>query len=160
TDLTPPQVTVDGLVTRDTTPQLTGTVDDPNATIVVLVDGQQHTATNSDGTWTLANDTLSPALADGTYDVSVSATDTAGNMGSDTTVDELTIDTTAPPSYHESDTNEDQVISDFELVHCLIQWASGQVGDFELLDAIDLWAAEHYFWDEGEGKFKPGQDSP
>ena len=39
------------------------------------------------------NNTIAPALADGTYDVSVNATDGVGNLGSDASVDELVIDT-------------------------------------------------------------------
>ena len=90
-----PTVTVDTLLTNDTTPELTGTVDDPTATISVDVGGQTGvTATNNgDGTWTLPDDTLA-ALANGTYDVVVTATDTALNVGTDTTTNELTIDTT------------------------------------------------------------------
>jgi len=38
------------------------------------------------------DDTISPALADGTYDVAVAATDLAGNVGTDATTDELTIE--------------------------------------------------------------------
>ena len=49
-----------------------------------------------DGTWTLADDTITPALTDGVYDVQATATDAVGNIGTDGTTDELTIDTTAP----------------------------------------------------------------
>ena len=90
-----PLVTVDALITNDTTPQLTGTVDDPTATIEVTVDGNVYAATNNgDGTWTLADDTITPALAEGTYDVAVSADN--GLVGTDSSTDELVIDTTAP----------------------------------------------------------------
>ncbi len=98
-DITDPVVTVDPLATNDSTPQLTGTVvdDDPLTTVEVTVNGETYTATNNgDGTWTLADNTITPALSDGTYDVSVSATDTANNTGSDASTDELTVDTTAP----------------------------------------------------------------
>jgi len=92
-DTTAPVGTVDVLTTTDTTPALTGTVDDPNATIEVTVVGTTYaTVNNSDGTWTLADDTISPALVEGTYDVVVSATDAAGNEGTDTTTDELVVD--------------------------------------------------------------------
>ncbi|CTQ53595.1 Serralysin C precursor [Roseibium album] len=91
-DTTPPVVTVNALVTTDTTPELTGTVDDPAASVEVTVDGQTLAATNNgDGTWTLADNLLS-ALAIGTYNVSVSATDLAGNIGSDASADELVIE--------------------------------------------------------------------
>jgi Bacterial Ig-like domain/FG-GAP repeat/RTX calcium-binding nonapeptide repeat (4 copies) len=98
-DTTAPVVTVDALTTADTTPQLTGTVvdDDPATTVEVTVNGVAYAATNNgDGTWTLADNTITPALADGTYDVSVTATDTATNAGSDATLNELVVDATAP----------------------------------------------------------------
>ena len=91
-DTTAPVVTVVFLATNDTTPELTGTVNDTVATIFVTVDGNGYAATNNaDGTWKLADDTISPALAVATYDVAVTATDAAGNVGSDGTTDELTI---------------------------------------------------------------------
>ncbi|GAF93736.1 unnamed protein product, partial [marine sediment metagenome] len=96
-DTTAPVVTVDTLLTNDNTPELTGTVSDPAAAIEVTVDGNVYAAVNNgDGTWTLADNTISPALADGTYDVSATATDSSGNVGTDATTDELTVDTTAP----------------------------------------------------------------
>ncbi len=91
-----PQVSVDPLLTNDTTPALSGTVDDPSASITVTVDGQSLGAVNNgDGTWTLADDLLT-ALDDGDYDVVVRAVDDFGNTGTDTTTDELTVDTEAP----------------------------------------------------------------
>ena len=55
---------VTGLSTNDNTPQLTGTVSDPSATVQVTVNGSTYTATNNgDGTWTLADNTIAPALA-------------------------------------------------------------------------------------------------
>ena len=63
-------MTVLGLTTADNTPALTGTVSDPSATVQVTVNGTTYAATNNgDGTWTLADNTIAPALADGTYDV-------------------------------------------------------------------------------------------
>ena len=41
---------------------------------------------------TVANGMISPPLEKGTYDVAVEATDPAGNVGRDTTTNELTID--------------------------------------------------------------------
>ncbi len=96
TDSTAPTVTVASLVTLDPTPELTGTVDDPDATISVTVNGQTQGATNrGDGSWILPNDTLS-TIPDGTYDVVVTATDVYNNSGTDNTSDELTIDATPP----------------------------------------------------------------
>ena len=96
-DTAPPTVTVDPLVTADATPALTGTVSDPAATIAVTVAGRQYGAINNgDGTWTLPDGTIAPALADGTYDVQASATSSSGKIGHDATTDELTVDATAP----------------------------------------------------------------
>ena len=95
-DLTAPVVTVDALTTNDTTPELTGTIDDTTATIALTVDGNPYVPTNNgDGTWTLADDTVA-ALAEGTFEVAVTATDTAGNAGVDATNNELEVDLTAP----------------------------------------------------------------
>ena len=91
-----PQVSVDTLRTNDTTPELTGRVDDHTATIVVNVDGTNYAATNNgDGTWTLPDNTVA-ALNDGTYDVVVTATNGEGDNTTDATTDELTIETVAP----------------------------------------------------------------
>jgi hypothetical protein len=87
-----PVVTVDHLSIDDRTPALSGTVDDPDAAILVTVGGSSYTATNhGNGTWTLADNTITPPLAEGSYDVVATATDTAGNVGVDTSINELTI---------------------------------------------------------------------
>ncbi|WP_336928835.1 Ig-like domain-containing protein, partial [Acinetobacter oleivorans] len=66
-DITAPVVALDDVLTNDSTPALTGTVNDPTATVVVTVDGVNYPATNNgDGTWTLADNTL-PALTDGPH---------------------------------------------------------------------------------------------
>lgn len=96
-DSTTPAVTISPRTTNDATPALSGTVNDPAATIQVTVNGTMYTATNNaDGTWTLANNSITPALADGTYDLDVTATDLAGNVGLDAAVGGLVIDTSAP----------------------------------------------------------------
>jgi hypothetical protein len=102
-DTTAPKVTVDELTTPDSTPKLTGTVDDPTAKVIVNVNGIDYQAkNNSKGKWILANNKINPALVPGKYDVKVTATDLAGNAGKDATNDELTIakpevpDTIAP----------------------------------------------------------------
>ena len=95
-DTVAPVVSVDALVTNDTTPELTGLVDDVNASVSINVGGSDYVATNNgDGTWTLANDAVA-ALAEGIYNVTVSATDAAGNVGTEANPDELEIDLTLP----------------------------------------------------------------
>lgn len=92
-DTTAPTVTIQPLRTRDSSPALQGTVNDPNANILVTLNGTDCYATNNgDGTWTLADNSL-PIQSNGTYNVSVKAFDLAGNQGDDTTTHELTIDT-------------------------------------------------------------------
>jgi hypothetical protein len=71
-------------------------VDDAGASISVTVAGNSYPAVNNGSSWSLADDTISPALSEGTYDVSVTATDTLGNSGSDATTDELVIELTPP----------------------------------------------------------------
>jgi len=98
-DTTAPTVpTVDLLTTNDNTPTITGTADS-SADLVVTVDGVAYPESgaaltdNGDGTWSLD---IPSALAEGTYDVVATSTDAAGNSSTDVTIDELTIDTTAP----------------------------------------------------------------
>ncbi|WP_436480216.1 Ig-like domain-containing protein, partial [Acinetobacter seifertii] len=79
-DAVAPTVAVTTALTNDSTPALTGTVNDPTAKVVVTVDGVNYPATNNgDGTWTLADNTL-PALTDGPHTITVTATDPAGNV--------------------------------------------------------------------------------
>src|SRR5690606_37272697 len=92
--------TVNELVTSDTTPEITGTADSADD-LTVEVNGITYTegdgdlTDNTDGTWTLQV----PAgneISDGVYDVIATATNSAGNSSVDTTIDELTVDTTDP----------------------------------------------------------------
>ncbi|EXR23627.1 Ig-like domain-containing protein, partial [Acinetobacter sp. 1179249] len=93
-DAVAPTVAVTTALTNDSTPALTGTVNDPTAKVVVTVDGVDYPAVNNgDGTWTLADNTL-PVLTDGPHTVTVTATDPAGNVGTTNAV--VTVDTTAP----------------------------------------------------------------
>ena len=93
---TPPIVRVDSLTTNNQSPQITGTTNNPFATVAVTVDGQTYTANNQDAIWSLPAGTIDPALADGTYDVEATVTDGEGNTTSDNTSDELVVDTTPP----------------------------------------------------------------
>lgn len=88
-----PIVTVDELATYDTTPDITGTISTPNATISVDVGSQTglSATNNGDGTWTLPGGSLS-TLSGGTYNVTATATSTVNaQSASDDTTDELTV---------------------------------------------------------------------
>ncbi|WP_421331578.1 retention module-containing protein, partial [Aeromonas veronii] len=98
-DLTPPTISVvapDN--TNDTTPTLTGTTDAPaGSTVTLLVtdaNGNQQTLTaivTPTGTFTV--DVVTP-LAEGSYTVTATVTDPAGNTG--TATDDGSVDSTAP----------------------------------------------------------------
>ena len=91
-DTQPPAVAVNPLETTDGTPELSGVVNDPEAEIEVTVNGQSYEAVNNgNGTWTLTDDTITPALPVGIYDVEATATDLAGNSDTDPTTNELTV---------------------------------------------------------------------
>jgi FKBP-type peptidyl-prolyl cis-trans isomerase len=88
---TAPTVTINSPTdpTTTATPTLTGTVSEANSTVLVTVGGQTITATVTGKTWSA---TVPTALANGTYTVAASATDPAGNVGSDTATNALVID--------------------------------------------------------------------
>ncbi len=87
-------------VTNNALPTIVGTATlAPGDVLTVTVGGQTYTSgdgfldVSPDGTWEL---TVNEALAENTYDVTVTVTDVAGNSASETTLAELTIDTTSP----------------------------------------------------------------
>ncbi len=80
------KVTVDRLETNDPTPLLTGTVDDAAADVEVVVDGTVYTAAVNGNGWTAQ---VTKKLAEGTYDVTATASDRFGNQVTDTTGGEL-----------------------------------------------------------------------
>lgn len=93
-DVTPPVVTVDVLGTSISSPEITGTIDDLNATLELTINGSTYvvSAFNAgDSTWALPAGTISPDLTDGVYDVQAVATDANGNVGVDDLEGELTI---------------------------------------------------------------------
>jgi hypothetical protein len=90
-DNTGPTVTVSSLITSDSTPALMGTINDASATVSVTVDGQTNPAMNNGTSWSLGNDELN-TLAAGSYNVQVTATDVLGNIDTDGTDNELTIE--------------------------------------------------------------------
>ncbi len=97
-DTTPPTGTLATTKTSDTTPALTGTVNDPAAVVTVTINGTTYTATNNgDGTWSLPDNTISPALTEKDYAISVVFTDAAGNSSSTPSTLKLPV-TVDPPA--------------------------------------------------------------
>lgn len=90
----PPSVTIDQgatAYTTDTTPTISGTTDDEAPGLVtVTIAGQTLTAVPSGGAWSVT----SAILANGTYPVTASVSDAAGNTG--TAAQQLTVDTVLP----------------------------------------------------------------
>ena len=92
-------VTVTSLTTNLTSPELTGTVSDDQATVWVTVDGQSNQATvdQVNDTWSLdlGGLNLAQVLSEGMYDIlAVASNSGTGKFGTDDTDDELVIQTT------------------------------------------------------------------
>jgi predicted DNA binding protein len=92
-----PVVAVNPLTTSDTTPVLTGTAT-PNAPLTVTVNNVVYSVTaDSSGNWSVDTGTKAPVsgtfapLPDGTYSITATTTDTAGNTAIDATASELVI---------------------------------------------------------------------
>ncbi len=88
------------LATSDRTPALNGSLSspsDPSDLITVTINGSTYSAVNNgNGTWTLADNTITPNLPDNTYDVVVTTTDLSGNTQASTSTAALVIDMTMP----------------------------------------------------------------
>lgn len=83
-----------GSVTGDTTPAISGTAE-ANSTINVFADGNPagSAPADSSGAWSL---NVSPALAEGTFSLTATATDSAPTTSPLSSAVTLTVDTTAP----------------------------------------------------------------
>ena len=97
-NLLKPVVTVNTLATNNNKPALGGTVIDPVsgnkiARLTVFAGGQTLAATVTGNTWSL---TLPTALADGTYNVQATATDSAGYVATCAAANALVVDTVKP----------------------------------------------------------------
>ncbi|WP_425389778.1 leucine-rich repeat domain-containing protein [Ekhidna sp.] len=96
-DQSPPVVSINELVSTIRSPELSGNVNDTTAIVTVIVEDNDYLAAlnTADSTWTLAEGLIQPPLEDGTYDVVVLAENQFG-VASDTTLNELRLDATAP----------------------------------------------------------------
>ncbi len=82
-----PVVTISDLLTNLPSPELSGTIDDPEASIAVNIDAEPAISANNngDGTWTLAAGLITPLL-EGTFSANVTATDSLGNEGTSSSI--------------------------------------------------------------------------
>ncbi|MEP1145011.1 MAG: choice-of-anchor D domain-containing protein [Henriciella sp.] len=140
-----PNVSVDPLLTTDTTPPLSGTIDDPSASVSITVNGQTVSAQNDGvGGWTVADNVLD-ALPFNTYDVVASATDMNGLVGADTTAGELVIAAIVAPEIEVVSSisgafltgSEDAVVGAVEGVEQSLTYTVTNTGNIDLnLDAM------------------------
>ena len=105
--------TLDALATDDATPVLTGTAE-AGSTVDVVVNGTTFTTIAApDGTFSIDTENDTPTaggpfvpLEDGVQDIAVTSTDADGNVLTDDSTNELTIDTTAPDAPVITESNE------------------------------------------------------
>ncbi|MGB7251501.1 MAG: Ig-like domain-containing protein, partial [Phormidesmis sp.] len=129
-DAIAPALTLDGFsddtgipgdnLTSDNTPTFSGTAE-ANATVEVFLEGTSVGTTTANGTgdWTVGYTGF--PLADGTYDVTATATDAAGNSTNSDTPLALTIDAGAPiPPIINSPVEGDDIISAAEQADVLV----------------------------------------
>ena len=91
-DLTDPSGTITPVNARTASPQVTGTINDPNATIDLSVNGDTYRAVNNqNSTWTLPEGTIDSITTAGTYSATVTFTDAAGNDATDLSNNEITL---------------------------------------------------------------------
>ncbi|MCE3026333.1 Ig-like domain-containing protein [Salinicola sp. DM10] len=92
-DVSPAGDLASGDISNDNTPALSGSAE-PGSSISVFAGGVLlgNTMTDAEGNWSFTPD----ALADGSYDFTVTATDAAGNTSQESAAFSLNIDATAP----------------------------------------------------------------
>ena len=91
-DRLPPDVTVSNLTIKASLADLTGTLNSVTDSLAVEINGKVYPGIdNKDGTWKLAGANFS-GLPVGTYDVKVTAKNSLGLLRTDTTKNELTIE--------------------------------------------------------------------
>ncbi len=150
----PTTPTVTGQATNDSTPLITGTADSDDE-LTVIVNGVTYLETgadltdNGDDTWSLQIPDGSE-LPDGTYDVDASVEDAVGNTASDSTTDELTIDSVSPttPTVTPQTTNDSTPLitgtadSDHQLT-VIVNEITYTEGDGNLIDnGDDTWSLQ------------------
>lgn len=103
-DTIAPTVTIITQNTTDTvSPSLTGTVDDPNATVKITLAGRTYIAINNgNGTWTIPAGIIQGPTT-GTYEIIIEVTDQAGNTAIEAKTVVLTITSTGDPKSNPQD---------------------------------------------------------
>ena len=95
-DTASPTGTLSSATVNSTSPELIGTVSDPQGQIVVTIANKPYAAfNNSDGTWKLPAGAMEPKLAEGDHGATITLTDLAGNT---TTLPSQTITVVIPTS--------------------------------------------------------------
>ncbi|MDH3589534.1 MAG: Ig-like domain-containing protein, partial [Gammaproteobacteria bacterium] len=98
-DSSAPNVTIDSIFTTDTSPALSGTVDDPGATVTININGTDYAAVVAGMNWSLAAGIIAPALSEGAYTVTVTAVDSFSNTAIITSPAAVTVSVNDPPTF-------------------------------------------------------------
>ena len=98
-DNTAPETTFTTVDSENTSPELSGATTEDTLSLSVEIDDKTYDAAVTGSAWVLAENTISPALTPGSYDVTVKATDATGNQSSQTFANAVTVtqpETTTP----------------------------------------------------------------
>lgn len=85
-DVYPPNVYLNTSTFTDTSPELSGTIDNDAVSIVITIEGHSYTGTiiqtgDYYNNWILPAGTIDPPLSSGQHTVNFTAVDTSGNVG-------------------------------------------------------------------------------
>ncbi|MEE9422685.1 MAG: retention module-containing protein, partial [Gammaproteobacteria bacterium] len=148
-------VAVTSFTTNDNTPEITGTVNNPSASVIVVINGNSYAATNNgDGSWTL-NDNSIPDLNLGDSSVEVIVTDEKGNTDSSTGV--ITVINNNPMAGSDSKT----AMEDGMPVNGVVPVATDIDGDLDPMSytlVTDVSEGSLTFNPDGSYYFNPGPD--
>ena len=153
-------VTVNPLTTNSASPSISGTCTNTAASLSVRVNGNWYGAANDNGAWTLPAGEI-PALASGTYSVTVCGVNTAGQAAYATAVNDLAIATTSPTvaiTAPASPTltpvgsisiNFSEAVEDFTLTDLQLTLANGGPAASEPLEGATLASSDNQHWTLG-----------
>lgn len=98
-DVSAPALTIDAVTGVDGAPALTGSIDDPTATVTVSVAGMSYPAVLSGFNWSIAAGTITPALTEGAHEVTITAVDVLGNTAILSSPVGITVSGNTPPTF-------------------------------------------------------------